>query len=59
MNHVRFIVSVAALTMPGLAMAGSMWVPVITSVPTLGEWGLISMAIGFGGLGAWFLSRKK
>ncbi len=59
MNHARLILSVAALVMPGVAMAGSMWVPVITSIPTMGEWGLISMAVGIGGLGAWILSRKK
>jgi predicted membrane-bound spermidine synthase len=59
MNHARIVLSAIALVMPGLAMAGTMWVPVISAVPTMGEWGLISLAVGVGGLGAWLLSRKK
>ncbi len=57
MNSTRSILAVLLTILPAIAHAG--WMPILTSVPTLGETGLIGLAAAVGGLGAWLLSRKK
>ncbi len=57
MNLHRFALVAVLAAMPVLANAG--WMPVITAVPTLSELGLIGLAAGVGGFGAWLISRKK
>lgn len=57
MNPHRLALFVILITVPALANALEM--PVITSIPTLGEWGLIGLAACIGSLGAWLISRNK
>ncbi len=57
MNLHRFALVAVLAAMPVLANAG--WMPVITAVPTLSELGLIGLAAGVAGFGAWLISRKK
>lgn len=57
MHQTRLALFAALAAVPALANAG--WMPLISAVPTLDEFGLIALAAGVGGLGAWLISRKK
>jgi len=57
MDKPRISLFAILAAVPVLASAGGP--PLISSVPTLGEFGLIGLAVGVGGLGAWLISRRK
>lgn len=57
MNPFRLSVFALLAALPAAAHAGMMIM--LSSVPTLGEWGLIGLSAGVGSVGAWLVSRKK
>jgi hypothetical protein len=63
MKKLSALVAAALAAVPNVAHSQASYGPFpsgfVTSVPTLGEFGLIALALGIGGLGGWLISRKK